>query len=329
MAGATSKTSVKSTVTKKTAKTAAAKSSKTTKAAAKSTAAKSAPEKKAAVKKTTKSAPVAAKSKSAAAKPATKPASKPKTASNVKSKAVPASKSKAAPSAKTASKPVTAKKTDVKKTVKAEKPTKPAKADAVKKTSKPAKPVKAEVPVKTTKKAADVKTTSTKTPKVSKQSVAKPAVKKPEAPVVEPELEVKPKAKRATKFMTKGNAAIIAQLRQQLLQRRNEIISSFWGDLGSAYVVTQASGDSADAAMDAVHSEMRSQLAEKESQELTDIDYALHKMETGEYGLCEECGMPIPVERLEIKPAADLCVKCQELLEEDSEYDNYSYYNYD
>ena len=315
MAGATSKTSVKSTVTKKTAKIAAVKSSKAPKPAAKSTAAKPAPEKKATVKKTAKS--VAAKPKTAAAKPVAKPASKPKIASNVKSKAAPASKSKAAPAAKTASKPVTAKKADVKKTVKAEKPT------------KPAKPVKAEAPVKTTKKAADVKTTSTKTPKVSKQSVAKAAVKKPEEPVVEPELEVKPKAKRATKFMTKGNAAIIAQLRQQLLQRRNEIISSFWGDLGSAYVTTQASGDSADAAMDAVHSEMRSQLAEKESQELTDIDYALHKMETGEYGLCEECGMPIPVERLEIKPAADLCVKCQELLEEDSEYDNYSYYNYD
>lgn len=317
MAGATSKTSVKSTVTKKTAKTAAVKSSKAPKTAAKSTAAKPAPEKKAAVKKTTKSVPVAAKPKSAAAKPVVKTASKPKTVSNVKSKAVPASKSKAAPAAKTASKPVTAKKADVKKTVKVEK------------TTKPAKPVQAEAPVKTTKKAAPVKTTSSKTPKVSKQSVAKPAVKKPEAPVVEPEMEVKPKAKRATKFMTKGNAAIIAQLRQQLLQRRNEIISSFWGDLGSAYVTTQASGDSADAAMDAVHSEMRSQLAEKESQELTDIDYALHKMETGEYGLCEECGMPIPVERLEIKPAADLCVKCQELLEEDSEYDNYSYYNYD
>ena len=335
MAGATSKTSVKSTVTKKTAKTAAVKSSKT---ATKSTAAKPAQEKDAAVKQTTKSVPAAAKPKATAAKAVVKPASKSKTASNATSKAASASKSKAAPTVKTAPKSETAKKADVKKTVKPEKTTKPVKADAVKKTSKTAKPVQAEAPVKTTKKAAPVKTTSTKTPKVSKakpaetvskQSVAKAAVKKPEAPVVEPELEVKPKAKRATKFMTKGNAAIIAQLRQQLLQRRNEIISSFWGDLGSAYITTQASGDSADAAMDAVHSEMRSQLAEKESQELTDIDYALHKMETGEYGLCEECGMPIPVERLEIKPAADLCVKCQEQLEEDSEYDSYSYFYYD
>ena len=129
--------------------------------------------------------------------------------------------------------------------------------------------------------------------------------------------------------MTKGNAAIIAQLRQQLLQRRNDIISSFWGDLDTANVSYQASGDTADAAMDSVHSEMRSQLAEKESQELSAIDYALHKMETGEYGLCEECGMPIAVERLEVIPDAELCLKCQEELEEDGDYDNYSYYGYD
>ena len=325
MAGATSKTSVKSTVTKKTAKTATVKPSKATKTATKTTVAKPKPEKKAAVKKTTKSVPVADKPKSTTAKPAVKPASKPKTASNVKTKASSATKSKAAPAVKSTPKPDAAKKADVKKTVK------PAKADAVKKTSKTTKPVQAEARVKTTKKNDPVKTTKAKAKPaetVHKQSVAKASVKKPAAPVVEPEPAVKPRAKRSTKFMTKGNAAIIAQLRQLLLQRRNEIISSSWGDLGSAYITTQASGDSADAAMDTVHSEMRSQLAEKESQELTDIDYALHKMETGEYGLCEECGMPIPVERLEVKPAADLCVECQEKLEEDGEYDSYSYYGY-
>ena len=319
MAGSSSKTSVKSTVTKKSA---AVKSSKTTKTAPKAPAAKSAPEKKAVVKKTTKSA--AAKPKSAAAKPAVKPASKPKTASSVKTKAT--------------SKPEPAKKAVVKKTVKADKAPKPVKADAVKKTSKPAKPAKAEAPVKTTKKTSPVKTTSTKTPKVSKaksaETVSKPSadvkveIKKTETPVVEPEI-AKPKAKRATKFMTKANAPIIAQLRQQLLQRRNEILSFYWGDLGSANVSSQASGDTADAATDSVHSEMNSQLAEKESQELTDINNALHKMETGEYGLCEECGMPIPIERLEAIPAAELCLKCQEELEEDGDYDNYSYYSFD
>ncbi len=319
MAGSTSKTSVKSTVTPKNA---ADKTSKATKAAAKATAAKSAPEKKSAVKKTTK--PAEAKSKSAAAKPVVKPASKPTTASSVKTKAT--------------SKPETSKKAVVKKTVKSEKAPKPVEAGAVKKTSKPAKPAQAEAPVKTTQKPSPVKKTSTKTPKVSKAksaetvskpSVVKDAIKKPEAPVIEPESEAKPKARRATKFMTKANAAIIAQLRQQLLQRRSEILSSFRGGLDTANVSSQASGDTADAAIDSVHSEMRSQLAEKESQELTSINNALHKMETGEYGLCEECGMPIPIERLEIIPGAELCLKCQEELEEDGDYDNYSYYGFD
>lgn len=339
MAGATSKTSVKSTATKKAARTTTVKSSKVTKTTTKSVAAKPAAEKKTTVKKSTKSASVVVKPKSAVAQPAVKTASKPKTASDVKSKSAPASKSKAAPAVKTAKKSEASKKADAKKTVKAEKITKPAKADAAKKTSKATKAVQAEAPVKTTKKTAPVKTTSTKTPDVnktkttetvSKQSAdVKASVKKAETPVVEQEQVSKPKAKRATKFMTKANAAIIAQLRQQLLQRRNEILSFYWGDLGSANVSSQASGDTADAATDSVHSEMNSQLAEKESQELTDINNALHKMETGEYGLCEECGMPIAIERLEAIPDAELCLKCQEELEEDGDYDNYSYYRYE
>lgn len=298
MAGATSKTSVKSTATKKAAKTTSVKSSKATK----STTVKSAPEKKTAVKNATQSVPVAAKPKSVAAKPAVKTASKPKTASDVKSKAATASKAKTTPSVKETKQSEAAKKTS--KTVKPSK-----KSDAVKTT-----------PTKKTAESAQVN---------KKSTVVKTSVSAQEAAVQEQEQNSRAKAKRATKFMTKANAPIIAQLRLQLIQRRNEIISSFWGDLDTATVSSQASGDTADAAMDSVHSEMRSQLAEKESQELTDINNALHKMETGEYGLCEECGLPIAIERLEAKPDAELCLKCQEELEEDSEYDNYSYYRYD
>jgi len=45
---------------------------------------------------------------------------------------------------------------------------------------------------------------------------------------------------------------------------------------------------------------------------LEQIDDALHRIANGTYGLCEECGQPIPPERLEILPYATLCVQCQE-----------------
>ena len=39
--------------------------------------------------------------------------------------------------------------------------------------------------------------------------------------------------------------------------------------------------------------------------------HALARLEAGSYGDCETCRQPIPVERLEIFPAATACVRCQ------------------
>lgn len=44
---------------------------------------------------------------------------------------------------------------------------------------------------------------------------------------------------------------------------------------------------------------------------LRDINLALEKLEKGEYGKCEKCGKNIEEKRLEILPAARLCMKCQ------------------
>jgi RNA polymerase-binding protein DksA len=42
-----------------------------------------------------------------------------------------------------------------------------------------------------------------------------------------------------------------------------------------------------------------------------DIEAALRSIEKGTYGICDKCGKPIEIERLEIKPDATLCVSCQ------------------
>ena len=48
---------------------------------------------------------------------------------------------------------------------------------------------------------------------------------------------------------------------------------------------------------------------------LKDIDAALRSIEKGSYGICERCGQPIELERLEVKPDATLCIKCQQEVE--------------
>ncbi len=45
---------------------------------------------------------------------------------------------------------------------------------------------------------------------------------------------------------------------------------------------------------------------------ISKIDSALRRIESGDYGFCEETGEPIGVRRLEARPTATLCLEAQE-----------------
>lgn len=47
---------------------------------------------------------------------------------------------------------------------------------------------------------------------------------------------------------------------------------------------------------------------------LADIEDALNKMKTGEYGICENCGRGIEIEVLEAAPESGLCKNCKGLI---------------
>ena len=44
--------------------------------------------------------------------------------------------------------------------------------------------------------------------------------------------------------------------------------------------------------------------------QLTELDSALARWAEGTYGVCEDCGRPIPPERLAARPSARTCVGC-------------------
>ena len=41
------------------------------------------------------------------------------------------------------------------------------------------------------------------------------------------------------------------------------------------------------------------------------VDVALGRIDSGDYGRCSTCGKPIAAERLEAMPAADKCITCK------------------
>lgn len=45
------------------------------------------------------------------------------------------------------------------------------------------------------------------------------------------------------------------------------------------------------------------------------IDKSLTKIDSGEYGYCDECGDEIGEKRLRVQPIADLCISCKETAE--------------
>jgi DnaK suppressor protein len=51
-------------------------------------------------------------------------------------------------------------------------------------------------------------------------------------------------------------------------------------------------------------------LLEQAQRRLADVDAALARREAGGYGICENCGRPIGVERLAARPAARTCIDC-------------------
>jgi DnaK suppressor protein len=51
-------------------------------------------------------------------------------------------------------------------------------------------------------------------------------------------------------------------------------------------------------------------LLEQARRRLADVDAALSRRESGNYGVCENCGRPIAPERLAARPAARTCIHC-------------------
>jgi DnaK suppressor protein len=105
---------------------------------------------------------------------------------------------------------------------------------------------------------------------------------------------------------------VILRLRKHLTARREALRKALKLEIADLRNLPGlASGDSADAASDAAHHELSSQLAELESRELVKIERALQRIRAGTYGSCESCAKKIPLARLNALPYTTLCVACQ------------------
>ena len=108
-----------------------------------------------------------------------------------------------------------------------------------------------------------------------------------------------------------------AHFRQELEQARERLQKTIEShDIGGASLTEEtgelvsgsADNHSADAASETYEREMDEGLEEDARDQLHQVEAALARIESGDYGTCEVCGKTIPVERLEAVPWTTLCI---------------------
>jgi RNA polymerase-binding protein DksA len=76
-----------------------------------------------------------------------------------------------------------------------------------------------------------------------------------------------------------------------------------------------AGDDQADVGSKTFEREQEQSIAANRADLLQQIERAIERIDSGTYGLCEDCGQPIPNERLKAIPMATLDARCKARLE--------------
>lgn len=108
----------------------------------------------------------------------------------------------------------------------------------------------------------------------------------------------------------------LEKFKRILLKEREQIIGEVKQiDESSKEIGQDGIQDIGDEATTIYNKQLLLSLNENERIRLQEVDEALDRIENGTYGICEECGGPISLKRLEVRPVAKYCVPCLTKLE--------------
>jgi RNA polymerase-binding protein DksA len=115
--------------------------------------------------------------------------------------------------------------------------------------------------------------------------------------------------------MTDRTKKQLEDLRARLQQRR-EVLSQEIRDVRDQMAEGQERlagivRDTGDDAVADVQADVDHAMVARDIQEIRDVDGALKRIETGDFGTCIDCSAPIEPERLVAYPTAKRCFPCQ------------------
>jgi len=108
--------------------------------------------------------------------------------------------------------------------------------------------------------------------------------------------------------------ANLNQLRSRLEHKRRRLIEELNLKLSQGIDDGREGGifsKREEAGEESLELEQRLTLLQLAREQLVEVEHALKKFEKGTYGLCDRCGEPISLARLEALPQSNLCVDCK------------------
>lgn len=108
------------------------------------------------------------------------------------------------------------------------------------------------------------------------------------------------------------NTTQLEYFRQKLVEWKQELLDESRETMEHLREENWREPDIADRASLETEAELELKTRNRYFKLINKIDQALRRIESGEYGYCEETGEPIGVRRLEARPVATLCIEAQE-----------------
>jgi DnaK suppressor protein len=108
------------------------------------------------------------------------------------------------------------------------------------------------------------------------------------------------------------NERQLEYFRNKLLAWKEDILAESKNTLGQLQEDSLHLPDAADRASSETDKALELRTRDRQRKLISKIDKALRKIETGEYGYCEDTGDPISLARLDARPIATLSLEAQE-----------------
>lgn len=147
------------------------------------------------------------------------------------------------------------------------------------------------------------------------KQIKKKQIKKQTKKIAAKKTPAKTKAEKKTKKL-RPREKKLQDIKKNLLTQRETLLTEAELALNAlpGQTVFPDLGDQATAEIDR---NFMLRLRSREQKLLKKIDEAIERIDSGTFGICDQCGMDIDIRRLEARPVTNLCIECKTQQEEE------------